>query len=124
MSLSALVTEHHVEQSIRLFKLSTVEAAKSTMARENLSEAERERVKAAESVILGHLPINGRASKSSILRELTRRGFSSICTGRQLIVAKFYYFTNLSGRALKTLIQRGLLEEKNDSTLRRLAGGI
>lgn len=83
MSLSRVVTELHVEEAIQLFKLSTVEAAKSSIARENLTDAERERVKAAESVILSHLPLNARSSKSSIIRELTRRGFDSTYTGKE-----------------------------------------
>lgn len=81
MSLSRFVTEQHVEEAIRLFKLSTVEAAKSNLARDNLTESERERVKAAEAVILSHLPLNARSSKSSILKELTKRGFDPGYTG-------------------------------------------
>lgn len=84
MTLSRFVTEMHVEEAIRLFKLSTVEASKSTLAKENLSEAERERVKAAEAVILSHLPFGSRASKMSILRQLAKRGFDAAYTGKTL----------------------------------------
>lgn len=107
MSLSRFVTEHHVEEAIRLFKLSTVETAKSSLARENLSDAERERVRAVEEAILHRLPLHSRASKATILREMRCRGYDPLYTGR----------------ALKVLVQKGILEERGDASVRRLAGG-
>lgn len=107
MSLSRFVTADHVQQAIQLFKLATVEAAKGGLSRETLSETERDRVRAAETLILHRLPVNGKASKSSILRDLKLRGYDPAYTGR----------------AIRLLVQKGVLQERGDATLKRIALG-
>jgi DNA replication licensing factor MCM5 len=107
MSLSRMVTTEHVHHAIQLFKLSTLEAAKGGLNREYMTEAERDRVKSAEAIILQKLPIGGKASKSSILRDLKLRG----------------YDTFHIGKTLSLLIQKGILEERGDATVKRIAIG-
>lgn len=107
MSLGRFVTADHVQQAIQLFKLSTVEAAKGGLARETMSETERDRVRAAEALILQRLPVNGKASKTSILRDLKLRG----------------YDTAYTGQAIRMLVQKGTLEERGDAAVKRVALG-
>lgn len=104
MSLTTSVNESHVEEAIRLFKLSTVEAAKTVHISESLSDEQKEAVKRVEAQILSRLPPGARTSKITVLRDLQHRGFS------QLVIVS----------ALKALVARGALEERGDASIRRV----
>lgn len=104
MSLTTAVNESHVEEAIRLFKLSTVEAAKTVHISESLSDEQKEAVKQVEAQILSRLPPGARTSKITVLRDLQHRGFS------QLVVVS----------ALKALVARGVLQERGDASIRRI----
>eukprot|EP00914_Ancora_sagittata_P022436 GHVO01044626.1.p1 GENE.GHVO01044626.1~~GHVO01044626.1.p1 ORF type:complete len:768 (-),score=146.52 GHVO01044626.1:116-2419(-) len=104
MTLTREVSVQHVEEAIRLFQLSTIETSKTAIARENLTPQERELIKAVEEVILQRLPINGRATKSTVMRDLVIRGYDA----------------GHVGRAMRVLIQRGVLQEKGDASVRRI----
>eukprot|EP00923_Selenidium_pygospionis_P017409 GHVN01030637.1.p1 GENE.GHVN01030637.1~~GHVN01030637.1.p1 ORF type:complete len:761 (+),score=147.10 GHVN01030637.1:165-2447(+) len=104
MRLCDEVDVSHVEEAMRLFQLATIEANKSIIAREILTPQEKDMIRAAEDAILNRLPLGARAAKASILRDLKTRG----------------YETTFVGRALRILIQRGILQERGDASVRRV----
>eukprot|EP01053_Blabericola_migrator_P000559 Blabericola_migrator_1__558@NODE_1138_length_5313_cov_213_148685_g774_i0_p1_GENE_NODE_1138_length_5313_cov_213_148685_g774_i0NODE_1138_length_5313_cov_213_148685_g774_i0_p1_ORF_typecomplete_len752_score123_99MCM/PF00493_23/2_1e03MCM/PF00493_23/2_4e93MCM_lid/PF17855_1/1_1e28MCM_OB/PF17207_3/1_1e27Mg_chelatase/PF01078_21/9_1e07Sigma54_activat/PF00158_26/0_00044AAA_3/PF07726_11/0_006AAA_5/PF07728_14/0_0073RuvB_N/PF05496_12/0_0092AAA_2/PF07724_14/0_015Sigma54_activ_2/PF14532_6/0_023AAA_32/PF13654_6/ len=106
MSLSAQATMGHVEEAIRLFKVSTVATAQSTLHSQVLSPEDQDRVQACETALLQRLPLGARAAKTTIVRDLRTRGFEPT------IIAK----------ALSVLIQKGSLVERGDATVRRETG--
>eukprot|EP01056_Protomagalhaensia_sp_Gyna25_P005769 Protomagalhaensia_sp_Gyna_25__5768@NODE_839_length_2526_cov_6_081222_g661_i0_p1_GENE_NODE_839_length_2526_cov_6_081222_g661_i0NODE_839_length_2526_cov_6_081222_g661_i0_p1_ORF_typecomplete_len802_score160_18MCM/PF00493_23/5_6e94MCM_lid/PF17855_1/2_1e29MCM_OB/PF17207_3/2_4e26Mg_chelatase/PF01078_21/1_4e06Sigma54_activat/PF00158_26/0_0021MCM_N/PF14551_6/7_2MCM_N/PF14551_6/4_2AAA_5/PF07728_14/0_0087AAA_3/PF07726_11/0_017AAA_2/PF07724_14/0_016RuvB_N/PF05496_12/0_02Sigma54_activ_2/PF14532_6/0_051DUF39 len=106
MSLSPQATMGHVEEAIRLFKVSTVATAQSTLATQVLSPEDLDRVQACETALLQRLPLGARAAKTTIVRDLRTRGFEPP------FIAK----------ALNVLIQKGVLVERGDATVRREAG--
>eukprot|EP00917_Polyrhabdina_sp_WS-2016_P022312 GHVP01048483.1.p1 GENE.GHVP01048483.1~~GHVP01048483.1.p1 ORF type:complete len:751 (+),score=133.36 GHVP01048483.1:42-2294(+) len=108
MFLRRDVLTEDVEEATRLFKLSTVEASKSTLARETLTPAETNLVKTAESAILQRLPVGGKTSKATVMKELKQRGFEPMYVGK----------------ALRVLAQKGIIEERGDANIRRVGVAV
>lgn len=104
MSLSPLASTAHVEEAIRIFKISTVATSQSTVSNQNITQEDRVVVKNVEQAVLQRLPIGGRVSKTTIVRDLRLRGFES----------------NNIAKALGVLIQKGTIEERGDATVRRV----
>lgn len=109
MSLSQNATCEHVEEAIRLFKISTVASSQSVRLDLTASTTEElEGIKNVETALLQRLPIGGRAAKTTIVRDMRLRGFEP----------------GLIARGLLTLVQRAVLEERGDGTVRRIAAGV
>lgn len=70
MALSPYATEEHVAEAIRLFKVSTLEAALSgAVTSESLSPEVMKEVSAAEALLKRRLPIGSRTSYQKLLQE-------------------------------------------------------
>eukprot|EP01055_Gregarina_sp_Pseudo9_P004631 Gregarina_sp_Pseudo_9__4630@NODE_481_length_2738_cov_16_530937_g453_i0_p1_GENE_NODE_481_length_2738_cov_16_530937_g453_i0NODE_481_length_2738_cov_16_530937_g453_i0_p1_ORF_typecomplete_len816_score278_55MCM/PF00493_23/2_2e03MCM/PF00493_23/3_3e93MCM_lid/PF17855_1/3_3e28MCM_OB/PF17207_3/1_3e25Mg_chelatase/PF01078_21/1_8e06Sigma54_activat/PF00158_26/0_00093MCM_N/PF14551_6/36MCM_N/PF14551_6/0_12AAA_5/PF07728_14/0_0056AAA_3/PF07726_11/0_012RuvB_N/PF05496_12/0_02AAA_2/PF07724_14/0_024DUF3987/PF13148_6/ len=106
MSLAPHASMAHVEEAIRLFKVSTVATAQSTLTSQTLTPEDQDKVQACETALLQRLPLGARAAKTTIVRDLRTRGFDP------LIIAK----------ALCALIRKGVLAERGDASVRREAG--
>lgn len=107
MSLSPQATMPHVEEAIRLFKVSTVATAQSTLASQVLTPEDQDRIQACETALLQRLPLGARAAKTTIVRDLRTRGFEP----------------GIIAKALCALIRKGTLAERGDASVRREAGG-
>ncbi|RIB16945.1 MCM2/3/5 family-domain-containing protein [Gigaspora rosea] len=83
MTLSPRVTEQHVDEAIRLFKHSTMDALQSGEV-EGMSQAEVARqLKVVEKEIKSRIPMGSRASTQRIIKEL-EKNFSAIVVGRAI----------------------------------------
>ena len=70
MAMSPVATEEHVNEAIRLFKVSTLEAALSgAVGSESVSPEMMEEVNAAEALLKKRLPIGSRISMQHLLQE-------------------------------------------------------
>lgn len=107
MSLSSSANLAHVDEAIRLFRMSTVATSQSTLGSRVVSEEDRELVRSAEEALLQRLPIGGKASKATIVRDLRLRGLEP----------------RIIAQALNVLIQKEILEERGDATVRRVQLG-
>jgi DNA replication licensing factor MCM5 len=105
MELSNDVTEAHAEEAIRLFTLSTMDAANKQVSGATLNEEDRKIVYAVEDAIRRLIHIKGRKKKSGLFRELesTDYGFPN-------------HFIH---HAVRTMILRGELEEVGDNAIVR-----
>jgi DNA replication licensing factor MCM5 len=97
MSLSPIATETHVNEAIRLFNVSTLEAANTTSVGSDLLGAPGE-VSNAEALLKRRLPIGSQISEKKVIEDFTKQGIASELSMR---------------RAIATLIQRGELEYRN-----------
>lgn len=106
MELTNDVTEAHAEEAIRLFTLSTMDAAnKQITTGSNLTEEDRKIVYAVEDAIRRLIHTKGKKKKSTVFREL---GTSD------------YAFPNhFIHHAVRTMVLRGELEELSDGSLIR-----
>ncbi|CAG8565001.1 14067_t:CDS:2, partial [Dentiscutata heterogama] len=83
MTLSPRVTEQHVDEAIRLFKHSTMDALQSGEV-EGMSQAEvAHQLKVVEREIKSRIPMGSRASTQRIIKEL-EKNFSVIVVGRAI----------------------------------------
>ena len=86
MCLHPVATEAHVAEALRLFTVSTVDAAKSGMAEAvALSPEQRQQLAAVEERIKQRLPIGAVASKRALLDELARFGLAEWACERALL---------------------------------------
>jgi len=77
MTLSPTATEHHVNEAIRLFNLSTFEAATSgAVVSETLSPALMSEVNNAEALLKRRLPIGSKVSEKNVIEDFVRQGVS------------------------------------------------
>jgi DNA replication licensing factor MCM5 len=105
MELSNEVTEAHAEEAIRLFTLSTMDAANKQVSGATLNEEDRKIVYAVEDAIRRLIHIKGRKKKSGLFRELE---------------SSDYGFPNhFIHHAIRTMILRGELEEVGDNAIVR-----
>ena len=103
MELSPEATESHVEEAIRLFTLSTLDAANKNATGVALSEDDRKKVFEVEDGIRRRIHIGGRKSKAVLTRDLE----SDFQQGH-------------IQHAIRTLLLRGELEETTDHCYKRL----
>jgi DNA replication licensing factor MCM5 len=99
MCLHPVATEVHVAEALRLFTVSTVDAAKSGMADAVcLSPEQRNELAAVEERVRQRLPLGAVASKRALLDELVRFGLSEWAVER----------------AILAMCQRGEVEYRNE----------
>ena len=107
MELSNDVTEAHAEEAIRLFTLSTMDAAnKQVTTGVSLNEEDRKIVYSIEDTVRRLMHIRGKKKKTVLFRELenSENGF-----------AQHYIH-----QALRTMVLRGELEELSDNHVLRV----
>ncbi|KAK4759793.1 hypothetical protein SAY87_022924 [Trapa incisa] len=87
MKLSHVATEDDVKEAIRLFTVSTMDAAKSGMNYEmNLTPEMASEIKQAETHIKRRMGIGNHISERKLIDELTRRGMNESIVRRALII--------------------------------------
>lgn len=108
MVMAPWATLEHVEEAIRLFKVSTVATAQSSVSHQVvLNVDEIETIKRIEEALLQRLAIGARAAKTTIIRDLRLRNFEP----------------RLVAKAIAILMQKGVLESRGDSTVQRVGVG-
>ncbi|CAG8496598.1 643_t:CDS:10 [Diversispora eburnea] len=97
MSLSPRVAEQHVDEAIRLFKKSTMDALQSGEV-DGISQAQIAReVKNVEKIIKSRIPMGSRASVQRIIKDLERD----------------QYKPSIISRAIDILVRREVLQYRN-----------
>jgi len=85
MTLSPVANKSHVEEAIRLFTVSTVQAAQAGQAAaENLPQELWAEVEAIEGLLKRRIPIGSTILVKKIKDDLARHNFSSQATGRAI----------------------------------------
>ena len=99
MTLSPTVLPHHVEEAIRLFKYSTMDAA-SAGSVDGLSRAElNDEMSRIERELRRRLPIGWSTSYQSLVKEfVTNQGYSSHALERTLFVLEKREVIRFSGQ--------------------------
>jgi len=86
MCLHATATEVHVQEALRLFTVSTIDAAKSGVASEMVvSPEQRTELQAVEERVRQRLPLGAVASKRALTDELVRFGLSEWAVERAIL---------------------------------------
>ncbi len=99
LSLSPVVQNHHVEEAIRLFKFSTMDAVSAGSADGLSRGALNEEMGRIEKEIRRRLPIGWSTSYQSLVREfVTQQGFSSHALERTLFVLEKREVVRFSGQ--------------------------
>ena len=106
MELANEVTESHAEEAIRLFTLSTMDAANKKVSGGSLNEEDRKIVYNIEDTIRRMIHLRGKKKKNLLFRELENRenGFAELYVHH----------------AIRTMTLRGELQELGDNTLMRV----
>ena len=99
MTLSPVVKNHHVEEAIRLFKFSTMDAVVAGSA-DGLSRGElNDEMSKIEKELRRRLPIGWSTSYQSLVREfVTQQGYSSHALERTLFVLEKREVIRFSGQ--------------------------
>jgi DNA replication licensing factor MCM5 len=106
MELSDTVSEGHAEEAIRLFTLSTMDAAnKNVTTGGSLSEEDRRKVYEIEDAVRRTIHLRGRKRKNVLFKELERQFGES---------SPFIH------QAIRTMVLRGELEEVADNSVVRV----
>jgi DNA replication licensing factor MCM5 len=105
MTLSTVVKNHHVEEAIRLFKFSTMDAVSAGSA-DGLSRGElNEEMTRIERELRRRLPVGWSTSYQSLVREfVNQQGFSSHALERTLFVLEKREVIRFSGQVCQPLI--------------------
>ena len=86
MCLHPIATEVHVAEALRLFTVSTIDAAKSGLAGEfSVTPEQRQELHAVEERVRQRLPIGAVASKRALIDELVRYGLSEWAVERAIL---------------------------------------
>ena len=87
MCLQTVVTEEHVQEALRLFEVSTIDAARSGVAdMVVLSAEQREELQVVETQIRQKLAIGATMSKRQLIADLARVGVNEWAVTRALLV--------------------------------------
>ena len=107
LTLAPVVQSHHVEESLRLFKCSTMDAV-STGSADGLSRGELNAEMAKiEKEVRRRLPIGWSTSYQSLVREfVTQQGYSSHALERTLFVMEKREIIRFSGQVSSAHSQR------------------
>jgi DNA replicative helicase MCM subunit Mcm2 (Cdc46/Mcm family) len=99
MTLSPVVKNHHVEEAIRLFKFSTMDAVSAGSA-DGLSRGElNEEMTRIERELRRRLPVGWSTSYQSLVREfVTQQGYSSHALERTLFILEKRETIRFSGQ--------------------------
>ncbi|EGO02786.1 hypothetical protein SERLA73DRAFT_102769 [Serpula lacrymans var. lacrymans S7.3] len=105
MTLSTVVQNHHVDEAIRLFKFSTMDAVSAGSA-DGLSRGElNEEITRIEKELRRRLPVGWSTSYQSLVREfVTQQGYSSHALERTLFIMEKREVIRFSGQ--KKVIHR------------------
>ena len=105
MTLSPVVQNHHVEEAIRLFKYSTMDAVSAGSA-DGLSRGElNEEMTQIERELRRRLPVGWSTSYQSLVREfVTQQGYSSHALERTLFVMEKREIIRFSGQVSLAVI--------------------
>jgi len=103
MALTPVVQNHHVEEAIRLFKFSTMDAVSAGSA-DGLSRGElNEEMARIERELRRRLPVGWSTSYQSLVREfVTQQGYSSHALERTLFVLEKREVLRFSGQVSPT----------------------
>ncbi|KPI86975.1 putative DNA replication licensing factor MCM5 [Leptomonas seymouri] len=101
MRLDVLASRSDAEEAIKLFKIATVDAIKSGVADQTLTEAQSELVLRVEEALRRRVAIGATVEHNRLLSELARMGFD----------------TKLVERALYAMVKREELEWRKQRTL-------
>jgi DNA replication licensing factor MCM5 len=103
MTLSTVVQNHHVEEAIRLFKFSTMDAVSAGSA-DGLSRGElNEEMTRIERELRRRLPVGWSTSYQSLVREfVNQQGYSSHALERTLFVLEKREIIRFSGQVSAT----------------------
>ena len=86
LTLSPAVQAHHVQEALRLFKTSTMDAVSAGQV-DGMGKAElREEMERIEKELLRRLPIGYTTSYNSLVREFGSQGYSAHALDRTLLV--------------------------------------
>ena len=105
MELSNEVTEAHAEEAIRLFTLSTMDAANKQVTGAALNEEDRKIVYAVEDAVRRLIHLKGKKKKSVLFRELEGSEYS--------------FPNHFIHHAVRTMVLRGELEEVGENSVVR-----
>ena len=99
MTLSPVVQTHHVDEAIRLFKTSTMDAVSAGSA-DGLSRGElNEEMARIEKELRRRLPVGWSTSYQSLVREfVTQQGYSSHALERTLFILEKREIIRFSGQ--------------------------
>ncbi|XP_031483441.1 DNA replication licensing factor MCM5 [Nymphaea colorata] len=87
MRLSAVATEEHVTEALRLFHVSTMDAARSGLNEQmNLTAEMRNEIKQAETQIKRRMGIGSHISERRLIDDLTRMGMNESIVRRALLI--------------------------------------
>eukprot|EP00919_Chromeraceae_sp_WS-2016_P036140 GHVR01085811.1.p1 GENE.GHVR01085811.1~~GHVR01085811.1.p1 ORF type:complete len:752 (+),score=192.83 GHVR01085811.1:86-2341(+) len=103
MELCDTVSVSHVHEAVRLFNISTMEAARSGIHTETLSPQDLAEVKKCEEAVCRRVHVNARVSRTAVVTDLSKRGFQP----------------QFVQRAIQAMLRSGGLEERSDFTLLR-----
>jgi DNA replication licensing factor MCM5 len=111
MTLSPVVQNHHVEEAIRLFKYSTMDAVSAGSA-DGLSRGElNEEMTQIERELRRRLPVGWSTSYQSLVREfVTQQGYSSHALERTLFVMEKREIIRFSGQVSSRIVTFFLLQ--------------
>ena len=104
LTLSPVVRNHHVEEAIRLFKFSTMDAVSAGSADGLSRGALNEEMNKIEKEIKRRLPIGWSTSYQSLVREfVTQQGYSSHALERTLFVMEKREIIRFSGQVSRSM---------------------
>ncbi|XP_077222408.1 minichromosome maintenance (MCM2/3/5) family protein [Tasmannia lanceolata] len=87
MRLSVEATEEHVREALNLFKVSTMDAARSGVsAQVNLTSEMTTEIKQAETLIKRRIAINSHLSERRLIDDITRMGMNESIVRRALLI--------------------------------------
>ena len=114
LTLSPVVQNHHVEEAIRLFKFSTMDAVSAGGA-DGLTRGElNEEMHRIEKELKRRLPIGWSVSYQTLVREfVTQQGFSSHALERTLFVLEKREVVRFSGQ--KKVVHRYVTSSKKQN---------
>ena len=105
LTLSPVVRNHHVEEAIRLFKFSTMDAVSAGSADGLSRGALNEEMNKIEKEIKRRLPIGWSTSYQSLVREfVTQQGYSSHALERTLFVMEKREIIRFSGQVSHSML--------------------
>uniref|UniRef100_A0A7S0RN97 DNA replication licensing factor MCM5 n=1 Tax=Pyramimonas obovata TaxID=1411642 RepID=A0A7S0RN97_9CHLO len=85
MAMMNVVTEAHVAEALRLFNISTVDAAKAGITTAVISDEQRQELLQTEAAIKRYLPVGATTSERGLLDLVTRQGHNDHTVRRALM---------------------------------------
>ena len=87
MTLSPFATEHHVDEALRLFRVSTLDAVHSGQILEGMARPDMlEEVSKVEMQIHRRLPIGSQVSEARLIEDFLKQGFSRYAIEKAIMI--------------------------------------